>query len=88
MGGTSEAAAGASDAKKSAKASAQKAKGNGEAIAEDVAESRHFREKAGATSWDKREGSANIKAFIEGTINPSNNSTQGSRKLAKQKVRI
>lgn len=39
MGGASEAAEGATDAKKSAKASVEMAKGKGKAIAEDVAES-------------------------------------------------
>lgn len=39
MGGASEAAEGATDAKNSAKASAKKARGKGKAIAEDVAES-------------------------------------------------
>lgn len=49
--------------------------------------SRHFREDAGAISWDKREGSITIKSFIENIVNPVNNSTQGSRDLTKDEVR-
>ena len=49
--------------------------------------SRHFREDAGAISWDKREGSIAIKSFIENIVRPVNNSTQGSRDLTKDEVK-
>lgn len=49
--------------------------------------SRHFREKAGAISWDKREGSSTIKSFIEDIVKPVDNSTQGSRDLTKDEVK-
>ena len=49
--------------------------------------SRHFREAAGAVSWDKREGSTTIKAFIEDIVKPVLNSTLGSRDLTKNEVK-
>ncbi|CAD6563750.1 MAG: hypothetical protein ASARMPREDX12_000046 [Alectoria sarmentosa] len=48
--------------------------------------SRHFREIAGAISWDRREGSDKIKAYIANIVKPINNSTQGSRNLTKAEV--
>lgn len=46
--------------------------------------SRRFRENAGAIAWDKkRDGSAEIKVFIEKIVQPQNNSTRGSRDLTK-----
>lgn len=48
--------------------------------------SRHFREIAGATSWDTREGSDKIKGYIEGIVKPINNSTRGSRDLTKAEI--
>ena len=49
--------------------------------------SRHFREAAGAICWDQREGSDNIKTFIENIVRPVNNSTRGSRDLTKDEVK-
>lgn len=49
--------------------------------------SRHFREAAGAICWDQREGSENIKTFIENIVRPVNNSTRGSRDLTKDEVK-
>ena len=49
--------------------------------------SRHFREAAGAISWDKREGSANIKSYIEDIVRPEGNSTRGSRDLTRSEVK-
>ncbi len=49
--------------------------------------SRHFREKAGAITRDKREGSRKIRMFIEEIVKPINNSTQGSRDLTKDEVK-
>ena len=48
---------------------------------------RHFREEAGAISWDRREGSNNIKSFIEEIVKPVLNSTYGSRNLTKDEVK-
>ena len=48
---------------------------------------RHFREAAGAICWDKREGSATIKAYIEKIIKPVLNSTLGSRDLTKNEIK-
>ena len=47
---------------------------------------RHFRERAGAISWDKREGSDKIKLYIRDIVRPTNNSTLGSRDLTKDEV--
>ena len=48
---------------------------------------RHFREQAGAISWDEREGSPNIRFFIESIVQPVNNSTRGSRDLTKDEIK-
>ena len=45
-----------------------------------------FRESAGAISWDRREGSDKIKAFIEDIVKPANNSTRTSRDLTEDEV--
>ena len=50
------------------------------------ARARLFREKAGAISWDKREGSGNIKAFIEDIVKPVGNSTRESRDLTRAEI--
>ena len=49
--------------------------------------SRHFREHAGAITWDLKEGSASIKAYIGDIVRPVNNSTRGSRDLTKNEVK-
>ena len=49
--------------------------------------SRHFREHAGAITWDLKEGSASIKAYIGNIVRPVNNSTRGSRDLTKDEVK-
>ena len=49
--------------------------------------SRHFREAAGAISWDKREGSSRLKVFIEKIVKPMNNSTLNSRDLTKNEIK-
>ena len=48
---------------------------------------RHFREAAGAISWDKREGSATIKTYIEKIVKPILNSTFASRDLTKNEIK-
>ena len=48
--------------------------------------SRRFRESAGAISWYGREGSDNIKSFIEDIVKPVLNSTLGSRDLTKEEL--
>ena len=47
---------------------------------------RKFRESAGAISWDRREGSDKIKAFIENIVKPIDNSTRDSRDLTEDEV--
>ena len=49
--------------------------------------SRHFREHAGAITWDLKEGSASIKTYIENIVRPVSNSTRGSRDLTKDEVK-
>ena len=47
---------------------------------------RHFRERAGAISWDKREGSERIISYIQEIVRPINNSTLGSSDLTKSEI--
>ena len=47
---------------------------------------RKFRERAGAISWDGREGSDKIKAFIENIVKPVDNSTRASRDLTEDEL--
>lgn len=47
---------------------------------------RKFRERAGAISWDGREGSNKIKAFIENIVKPVDNSTRASRDLTEDEL--
>ena len=48
--------------------------------------SRRFRERAGAISWYGREGSDNIKSYIESIVKPVLNSTLGTRDLTKEEL--